>query len=35
MFVGVYDGSGLGFGILDGIKVDIKEWVYVVSVDGI
>lgn len=33
--VGVYDGSGPGLGIPDGIKVDTKERVYVASVDGI
>lgn len=35
VFVVVYDGSGLGFGIFDGIKVDIVECVYIGIVDGV
>lgn len=33
--VGVYDGSGPGLGIPDGIKVDTMDRVYVATVDGI
>ncbi|KAG0603359.1 hypothetical protein M758_10G087400 [Ceratodon purpureus] len=33
--VGVYDGSSVGLGIPDGIKVDTMERVYVATVDGV
>lgn len=33
--IGVYDGSGPGLGIPDGIKVDTMERIYVATVDGV